>query len=155
MCSSHTVTLYTQFSSVAQSCLTLWDPMDCSIPGFPVYHPLLELAQTHVHRVTDAVQPSPPLSSPSPPPFSLSQHQDPLSMELSSQEYVWVVIPFSRGSSQSRDGACVSHIAGRFFTIWATREAIIKYRKWIGWRDTGTKWKSSQWPKQGTIWATK
>ena len=64
-----------QFSSVAQSCLTLCDPMNCSTPGFPVHHQLLELAQTHVHRVGDAVQPSHPLSSPSPPAFSLSQHQ--------------------------------------------------------------------------------
>jgi len=70
-CSSASV----QFSSVAQSCLTLCDPMDCSMPGLPVYHQLLELAQTHVHRVGDATQPSHPLSSPSPPAFNLSQHQ--------------------------------------------------------------------------------
>ena len=49
--------------------------MDCSTPGFPVYHQLLELAQTHVHWVSDAIQPSHPLSSPSPPAFNLSQHQ--------------------------------------------------------------------------------
>ena len=55
-----------QFSSVAQSCLTLCNPMDCSTPGFPVHHQLLELAQTHVHRVSDAIQPSHPVSSPSP-----------------------------------------------------------------------------------------
>ena len=55
-----------QFSSAAQLCLTLCDPMDCSTPGFPVHHQLLELAQTHVHRVSDAIQPSHPLSSPSP-----------------------------------------------------------------------------------------
>ena len=70
-CSSASV----QFSSVARSCLTLCDPMDCSTPGLPVYHQLLELAQTHVHRVGDATQPSHPLSSPSPPAFNLSQHQ--------------------------------------------------------------------------------
>ena len=52
-------------SSVAQSCLTLCDPTDCSIPGFPVHHQLPELAQTHVHRVNDAIQPSHPLLSPS------------------------------------------------------------------------------------------
>ena len=63
-----------QFSSVSQSCLTLWNPMDCSTPGFPVHHHLLEIAQTHVHRVSDAIQPSLPLSSPSPPAFNLSQH---------------------------------------------------------------------------------
>ena len=64
-----------QFSSVAQSCPTLCDPMDCSTPGFPVHHQLPELTQTHVHRVGDTIQPSHPLSSPSPPAFSLSQHQ--------------------------------------------------------------------------------
>ena len=64
-----------QFSSVTQSCLTLFYPMDCSTPGLPVLHHLLELAQTHVHWVSDVIQLSHPLSSPSPPAFSLSQHQ--------------------------------------------------------------------------------
>ena len=65
-----------QFSSVAQSCPTLCDPMDCSVPGLPVHHQLLESAQTHVHRISDAIQPSHPLSSPSSPALDLSQHQD-------------------------------------------------------------------------------
>ena len=65
----------TQFSSVTQSCPTLCDPMDCSTAGFPVHHQLLELTQTHVHLVGDAVQPSHPLLSPSPHAFNLSQHQ--------------------------------------------------------------------------------
>ena len=56
-----------QFSSVAQSCLTLCNPMNHSTPGLPVHHQLLEFTQTHVHRVGDAIQPSHPLSSPSPP----------------------------------------------------------------------------------------
>ena len=64
-----------QFNSVTQSCLTLCDPMDCSTPGFPVHHQLREFAQTHGHRVGDAIHPSHPLSSPSPPAFNLSQHQ--------------------------------------------------------------------------------
>ena len=64
-----------QFSSVTQSCPTLCDPMDCSTPGLPVPHHLLELAQTHVHRVIDAIQPSHSLSSPSPSAVNLSQHQ--------------------------------------------------------------------------------
>ena len=64
-----------QVSSVAQSCPTLCDPMDCSTPGLPVHHQLLESTQTHVHRVDDAILSSHPLSSPSPPTFSLSQHQ--------------------------------------------------------------------------------
>ena len=64
-----------QFSSVAHSCLTLCDPMDCSTPGFPVHHQFPELAQTHVGWVHDAIQPSHSLLSPSPPGFNLSQHQ--------------------------------------------------------------------------------
>ena len=64
-----------QFSSVAQSCLTLCDPMNRSTPGLPVHHQLLEFTETHVHRVSDAIQPSHPLSSPSPPAPNPSQHQ--------------------------------------------------------------------------------
>ena len=64
-----------QFSSIAQSCLALCDPMNHSTPGLPVHHQLLEFTQTHVHWVGDAIQPSQPLSSPSPPTFNLSQHQ--------------------------------------------------------------------------------
>ena len=62
-------------SSVTSLYPTLYDPMDCSMPGFPVHHQLLELTQIHVHRVCNAIQPSHPLSSPSPPAFNLSQHQ--------------------------------------------------------------------------------
>ena len=67
--------LTVQLSSVAQSCLTLCDPTDRSTPGLRVHHQLPELTQTHVHWVSDAFQPSHPLSSPSPPTFNLSQHQ--------------------------------------------------------------------------------
>ena len=63
-----------QFNSVVQLCPTLCDPMDGSMPGFPVDHQLLGLAQTHVHGVGDTIQPSHPLSSPSPPAFNLT-HQ--------------------------------------------------------------------------------
>ena len=64
-----------QFSSVAQSCPTLCDPMNCSTPGLPVHHQLPEFTQIHIHRVSDAIQPSHPLSSPSPPAPNPSQHQ--------------------------------------------------------------------------------
>ena len=64
-----------QFSSVTQSCSTLHDPMDYSMPSLPVYHQLTEFTQTHVHCVGDAIQPSHSLSFPSPPAFNLSQHQ--------------------------------------------------------------------------------
>ena len=73
--SLHWILCSVQFSSVVQSCLTLWDPMDCSTPGLSVHYQLPEFTQTHVHWVSDAIQPSHPLSSPSPPTFSLSQHQ--------------------------------------------------------------------------------
>ena len=93
-----------QFSSVTQSCPTLRDPMDCSTPGLPVHHQLLELAQTHVYRVGDAIQPSHPLLSPSSPAFNLSQHQDlfqwisslhqvakVLDFQLQHQSYQWIL----------------------------------------------------------------
>ena len=64
-----------QFSSVAQSCPTLCNPMNCSTPGLPVYHQLPEFTQTHIHPVSDAIQPSHPLSSPSPPAPNPSQQQ--------------------------------------------------------------------------------
>ena len=64
-----------EFSSVAESCPTLCDPMNCSTPGLPVHHQLPEFTQTLVHRVGDAIQPSHPLLSPSPPALNLSQHQ--------------------------------------------------------------------------------
>ena len=70
-----TITGSVQFSSLTHSCPTLCNPMDCSTPGLPVHHQLLELSQTHVHQVSDAIQPSHPLSSPSLPDFNLSQHQ--------------------------------------------------------------------------------
>ena len=74
-----------QFSSVTQSCLTLCDPMNCSMPGLPVHQQLPEFTQTHIHWVSDAIQPSHPLSSPSPPAPNPSQHQS-FSM---SQLFTW------------------------------------------------------------------
>ena len=64
-----------QFNSVVQSCLTLCDTMDRSMPGLPVHHQLPEFTQTHVHQVSDAIQPSHPLSSPSPPDPNPAPHQ--------------------------------------------------------------------------------
>ena len=89
--------------SVVQSCLIPCDPMDCSMPGFPVLYHLLKLAQTHVHWVNDAIQSSLPLLSPSPPAFYLSQNQDPfqwvssshqvakvLELQLQNQSFQWI-----------------------------------------------------------------
>ena len=71
---SKTVKTVQSVSSVAQSCVILCDPMNCSTPSFPVHHQFPELTQTHIHQVSDAIQPSHPLWSPS-PSFNLSQHQ--------------------------------------------------------------------------------
>ena len=75
-----------QFSSVTQSCPTLCDPMNHSTPGLPVHHQLPESTQTHVHCIGDAIQPSHPLSSPSPLVLNLSQHQDLLKWVSSSHQ---------------------------------------------------------------------
>ena len=82
-----------QFSLVARSCPTLCDPMDCSMPGFPIHHQLPEPTKTHVHGVSDTIQPSHPLSSPSPPAFNLSQHQG-LFQWVSSSHRVAKVLEF-------------------------------------------------------------
>ena len=132
-----------QFSSVAQSCPTLCDPMNHSTPGLPVHHQLPESTQTHVHWVSDAIQPSYPLLSPSPPALNLSQHQwseivqpcpalcEPMDCSLPGSSVhgifqaivlEWIAISFSSGSSQPRDRTRVSHIVDRCFTVWATRE---------------------------------
>ena len=74
-CSSSSTGCISQFSSVAQSCPTLCDPMNRSTPGLPVHHQILEFTQTHVHRVSDDIQPSHPRSSPSSPTPNPSQHQ--------------------------------------------------------------------------------
>ena len=100
---SITILASVQFSSVAQSCPTLCDPMDYSTPGFPVHHQLPELTQTHVHQVGDAIQPSHSLSSPSPPTFNTAQHQDlfqwvsslrqvakVLELQLQHQSFQWI-----------------------------------------------------------------
>ena len=95
------------FSSVAQSCPTLCDPVNRSTPGLPVHHQLLEFTQTHAHRVSDAIQPSHPLSPPSPPACNPSQHQGlfqwvnsshevakVLEFQLQHQSFQWTLISF-------------------------------------------------------------
>ena len=91
-----------QFSSVAQSCPTLCDPMNCSTPGLPVHHQLPEFTQTRVHRVSDAIQPSHPRSSPSSPALNLSQHQGLLKW-VSSSHQVTKVLCFSFSISPSNE----------------------------------------------------
>ena len=83
--------LHVRFTSVAQSCLTLCDPMNHSTPGLPVHHQLPEFTQTHIHPVSHAIQPSPPLSSPSPPAPNPSQHQSLFQLVNSSHEVAKVL----------------------------------------------------------------
>ena len=93
-----------QFSSVDQSCPTLCDPMNRSTPGLPAHHHLPEFTQTHVHRVRDAIQPSHPLSSPSPPAPNPSQHQSLFQLVNSSHE-VAKVLEFSFSIIPSKEHA--------------------------------------------------
>ena len=93
-----------QFSSVAQSCLTLCDPVDFSTPGLPVHHQLPELTQIHVYWVGDAIQPSHPLSSPFPPAFNLSKHQG-LFQWVSSLHQVARVLGFSFSINPSNENS--------------------------------------------------
>ena len=95
--------------------------MDCSMPGLPVHHQLPKFTQTHVHWVSDAIQPSHPLSSPSPPSFNLSIVHGILQARI----LEWRAFTSSKESSQPRDQTQVSRIAGGFSTSWATREARV------------------------------
>ena len=83
--------MFPSVHSVTQSCATLCDPMNCSTPGLPVHHQLPEFTQTHIYRVGDAIQPSHPLSSPSPPASNLSQHQGLFQWVSSSHEVAKVL----------------------------------------------------------------
>ena len=91
-CNFHASLLEQAVSSVAQSCPTLCDPMNRSTPGLPVHHHLPEFTQTHVHRVSDAIQPSHPRSSPSPPAPNPSQHQSLFQWVNSSHEVAKVLV---------------------------------------------------------------
>ena len=86
---------YFPVTSVTQSCPTLCNPMDCSTPGLPVHHQLPEFTQTHVCWVSDAIQPSHLLSSPSPPAFNLSQHQGLFKWVSSSHNLAISVLPMN------------------------------------------------------------
>ena len=95
-----------QFSSVTQSCLTLCDSLEWSMPGFPVHHQLLQFGKTHVHQVGDAIQPAHPLSSPSPPAFNLSQYQC-LFQWTHSLHLVAKILEFQVSISSSSEYSCL------------------------------------------------
>ena len=127
-------------------CLTLCDPMDCSTPGLPVHHQLLEFTQTHVHWVGDAIQPSHPLSSPSPSAFNLSQHQGLFQWVSSLHQVVKVLecnvedpslIPWLEGSLGEGKGypflyswaSLVAQLVKNLPTMWET------WVQSLGWED--------------------
>ena len=118
-----------QFSSVTQLCLTLCNPMDRSTPGLPVHHQRPELAQTHVHRVSDAIQPSHPLSSPYPPALNLSQHQG-LCKWVSSSHEVAKVLEFrlQHQSFQCISGLISFRIAWLdFLAVQGTLKSLLQH----------------------------
>ena len=107
-----------QLSSVAQSCLTLCDPMNRSTPGLPVHHQLPGFTQTHVHWVSDALQPSHPLLSPSPPAPSPSQHQS-LFQWINSSHEVAKVLEFQLQHLHNKIHYCCC-------TVWVLRNIILQ-----------------------------
>ena len=117
---------YQLVNSVTQLCLTLCNPMDCPTPGFPVHYQLLELAQTHVHQVSDAIQSSHPLSSPSPPAFNLGQHQG-LFQWVSSPHQVDKILEFQllhqmNTMKRQKDMTLKNELAMSVGTQYATRQ---------------------------------
>ena len=109
--------LHAEFSSVAQSCLTLCNPMDSNMPGLPVLHQLPEFTQTHVHWVGDAIRSSHPLLSPFPPAFNLSQHQD-LFQRVSSSHQVAKYWSFSFSISPSNEYSRLIFFRMDWYIIW-------------------------------------
>ena len=106
--------------SVAQSCPTLCDPMNCNTSGLPLHHQLPEFTQTHVHWVGDAIQPSHPLSSPSPPAFNLSQHQG-LFLWVRSLQQVAKNWSFSFNISPSSEHPDWFPLGGTVWISWQSR----------------------------------
>ena len=118
-----------QFSSVTQSCLILCDTMDCSTPGLPVHHQLPEFTQTHVHWVSDAIQPSHPLLSPSPPALNLSQHQG-LFQWVSSSHQVAKYWSFSFSISLSNEYSGLIYFRMDWldlFAVQGTLESLLQH----------------------------
>ena len=119
-----------QFSSVTQLCPTLCDPVNCSTPGLPVHHQLPEFTQTHIHQVSDAIQPSHPLSSPSPPAPNPSQHESFPMSQL-----------FARGGQSTGVSALESFLPKKT-QDWSPLE-------WTG--DQLGKWKEKLWKDEKAV----
>ena len=119
------------FSSVAQSCPTLCNPMYCSTPGLPVHHQLLEFTQTHVHRVGDAIQPSHPLSSPSPPALNLSQHRGLYKWVSSSHQSKYWSFSFNISPSNEHSGLISFRMDWLdLFAFQGTLKSLLQYQSW-------------------------
>ena len=112
--------------SVVKLCPALCDPMDCSTPGLPVLHCLLELAQTYVHGVSDAIQPRHPLSSPSAPAFNLSQHQRLLQCFGSSHQVAEVYWGFNFSISPSSEHSGLISFKVDWFALLAVQAAWLR-----------------------------
>ena len=120
--------LSVQFSSVAQSCPTLCNPMNRSTPGLPVHHQLPEFTQTQVHQVSDAIQPSHPLSSPSPPAPNLSQHQSLFQWVNSSHEVAKVLefqLQYHSLQRNPRADLLQNGLVGSLFNLYPTSNRFI------------------------------
>ena len=134
--------IHIQPSSVTQSCWILCDPMNRSTTGLPVHHQLLEFTQTHVHWISDAIQPSHSLSSRSPPTFSFSQHQDlfkwvssshqvakELEFQLQHQPFQWIFrTDFLYGVLVGSPFTFVALVGRWILYHWTTREALDSFQ---------------------------
>ena len=114
--------------SVTQSCPSLWDPMDCSMPGIPVLHHHPEFAQTHVHWVSDAIQPSHPLLPPSPPALNLSQHQG-LFQWVGCLHQSWKYWSFSFSTSPSNEYSRLISFRIDWFDLLAVQGTVNEKQK--------------------------
>ena len=130
--------------SVTQLCMTLCNPADCSKPGFPVLHYLLEFAQTQVHWVDDAIQPAHPLLSPSPPALNLAQHQGPdnhdgvithLEPDILECEVKWALGSITMNKANEGDGIPVELF--QILKKWCCESAALNMPE---------IWKTQQWP---------
>ena len=129
---SDSMLLQFQFSSVTQSCPNVCDHMDCSTPGLPVHHQLPEFTQSHVHWVGDPIQPSHPLSSPSPPAFSLSQHQG-LFQWVGSSHQVATVLKFSFNISTYNEYSGLISLRTDWLDLLAVQRTLKSLLQQHGW----------------------
>ena len=132
MCNLRCLLISVQFSLILQSHPTLCDPTDCSTPGLPVYHKLLEFTQTHVHWVGDAIQCSHPLSSPSPPAFNLSQHQG-LFQWVGSSHQVATVLKFSFNISTYNEYSGLISLRTDWLDLLAVQRTLKSLLQQHGW----------------------